>query len=171
MGQHIPVTNSKSKYKQGYYIPKYPEKCILTESSLDKKGNFYRSAWERRFMFWVDHNPTILKWSSEPFSIPYWSEVKKAQALSKGKAYNGSKYFIDFYLKNDKNEEFLVEVKPLAETKPPKMPKKKTQKAMAGYMMKMATYEINVEKWKAAEQFCLQKGLYFKIITEVELKF
>lgn len=159
----------KGGLKQGYYNPKNPEKCVLTEGSLDKKGNFYRSGWEKKFMQWADMNPNVLTWSSEPFSIKYFSEIKQAQAMASGRQYRGSNYYIDFYIKTINCEEFLVEVKPFKETQPPKEPKKKTEKALFNYKKAMATYMINQAKWDAAREFAKEKGVKFIIITEKEL--
>lgn len=159
----------KGGLKQGYFIPRHPEKCILTEGSLDNKGNFYRSGWEKKFMQWADGNPNVVSWSSEPFSIKYWSAVKEAQAIENGRIYKGSNYYIDFYIKTINDEEFLVEVKPKKECTPPVMPRKKTEKAMMSYKKALMTYEINQAKWKYARAFAEEKGVKFIIITEDDL--
>lgn len=159
----------KGGLKQGYYTPRNPDKCVLTEGSLDNKGNFYRSGWERKFMQWADLNPAVVRWSSEPFSIPYINEVKRAECLAQGRPYKGSSYYIDFYIQTINQEEFLVEVKPYAETQPPKEPKKKTEKAMNNYKKAIQTYIVNQAKWEAAEAFAKEKGVKFIIITEKEL--
>lgn len=159
----------KGSLKQGYFNPKYPNKCILTEGSLDNKGNFYRSGWERKFMQWADLNPNVVSWSSEPFSIKYWSAVKEAQVLASGRMYKGSNYYIDFYIKTSNDEEFLVEVKPRKECQPPVPPRKKTEKSLATYNKALMTYEINQSKWKYARAFAEEKGVKFIIITEDDL--
>ena len=67
--QHKPVVNSdKVKYKQGYYIPKHPEKCLTAE-------NVYRSGWEYFFMRYCDDCPNIVRWASEPIKVQYWNPV------------------------------------------------------------------------------------------------
>jgi len=33
----------------------------------------------------------------------------------------------------------------------------------------MKTYQVNQAKWEAAERFCQENGIIFKIITEKEL--
>lgn len=144
------------QFKQGYYQPKNPNKCVLTEQSLDSKGNFYRSSWEKRAMMFFDIHPGIVKWSSEPFSIPYFNSVKNKV----------SNYYIDFFVETSNGKKFLVEVKPKKETIPPVYPKKKTPKGIANYNTAILTYTVNLAKWEAAKKFCEEKGLEFMILTE-----
>jgi hypothetical protein len=147
------------KFKQGYYEPKNPEKCILTKESLDSKGNMFRSSWELRAMRFFDLHPGILKWSSEPFGLEYFNPVK-------GKV---SKYFIDFYCETQTGEKFLVEVKPFKETIKPKIPKNQTPKSLEVYQSAIATFAVNTAKWDAAKKFCENKGIKFLILTEKEI--
>ena len=51
------------------------------------------------------------------------------------------------------------------QTAPPKKPKRETK----GYIYECTTWEINKAKWKAAQEFCEDRRLKFKIITENEL--
>ena len=60
---------------------------------------------------------------------------------------------------------YVIEVKPLKQTKPPK-PKKKVTKS---YIYECKTYAMNQAKWKAADEWCKDKRIEFKIITEREL--
>jgi hypothetical protein len=67
---------------------------------------------------------------------------------------------------------WLVEIKPYAQTIPPKPPRgnsKNPQKAEQNYIKAVETYAINQAKWKATEILCEEKGWIFKIITEKEL--
>lgn len=160
----------KGSLKQGTYIPRNPDKCVITEqANFDGKKNYYRSGWERKFMQWADMNPAVVRWSSEPFSIPYYSEAKAAECMASGRPYKGSNYHIDFYIETINGEEFLVEVKPYSETLPPKEPKKKTEKSMMNHNKAIQTYLINQDKWKAARAFAESKNIKFIIITEKEL--
>ena len=59
----------------------------------------------------------------------------------------------------------LLEVKPAAQTKPPATPKRRTKR----YISEVMTYGVNEAKWKAAKEFCDDKGWEFRIITEAEL--
>jgi len=119
----------------------------------------YRSLWEARFMKWCDLNPSIMEWGSEIVIIPYISPVDNKV----------HRYFVDFYikLKNNNNEiqKFLIEIKPERFTKPPLVPKKKTKK----FIDEVFTYSINEAKWKAANEYCLDRKMKFLILTEKEL--
>jgi hypothetical protein len=139
----------KSRYK-----PEYPAKY---------KGNpdniICRSSWERKFCRWCDLNENIIEWGSEEFWIPYRSPVD-------GRVH---KYFPDFIIKVKEQtgqiKTYVVEVKPKKQTMEPKVPKRKTK----SWLYEMKTYAVNQAKWKAAKEFCDDRLLEFKIITENEL--
>ena len=59
----------------------------------------------------------------------------------------------------------MIEVKPKKQTRPPKTPKRKTK----SYLYECKTYAVNQAKWKAAVEFCEDRRIKFKIITEDEL--
>jgi len=109
-------------------------------------------------MRYCDTNTKVIKWASEEIVIPYYNPVKKRMA----------KYYPDFYMeivnKEEKREKILIEVKPLKETMPPKY-KRRTKNVLIAEAM----YSQNQAKWKAAEEFCLDQGWTFKIMTEKEL--
>jgi len=67
-------------------------------------------------------------------------------------------------LKDGKVTTYILEVKPLAQTKMP-VQKRKTKR----FIQEAATYAINQEKWRAADLFCREQGWQFKVITEKEL--
>lgn len=120
---------------------------------------FYRSLWERRFMVYCDNNPAIIEWGSEEVIIPYRSPIDKKV----------HRYFPDFYIKyvNSKGQSIreLIEVKPKKQCSPPKQPKRQTRR----YLQECATYMINQAKWKAAEDFCKDRRMGFRILTEDHL--
>jgi len=60
-----------TSYK-GKYTPKNPNKYAGDPSKI-----IYRSLWERKFMVFCDETASVLKWSSEEISIPYFSPKKK----------------------------------------------------------------------------------------------
>tara|TARA_B100001939_G_C16937077_1_gene616529 strand:- start:494 stop:913 length:420 start_codon:yes stop_codon:yes gene_type:complete len=135
---------------QGKYNVSFPRKY-----KGDSNNVIYRSSWEYKFMKWCDLTPSIQEWGSEEIIIPYISPVD-------GKRH---RYFPDFYVKIA-NRKYLVEVKPMKQTKEPKTQKRVTKK----YISEVTTWAVNKAKWKAAEEFCLDQGWEFKIITEKELK-
>ena len=136
------------------YSPRYPQKY---------KGDFNniicRSSWERRFCSWCDLNENIIEWGSEEFWIPYLSPVDNRI----------HRYFPDFIIKVKEStgqiKTYVIEVKPKRQTQPPK-PKSRVTK---GFLYEAKTYAVNQAKWKAAVEFCKDRMLEFKIITEDEL--
>ena len=136
--------------KKGYYRPKNPKKY-----KGDYKNIFFRSSWEEKFMKYCDTKQYILEWGSEEYVIPYRDPTS-------GKV---RRYFPDFYIKV-KGKKYMVEVKPLYQTKEPKTQKRIDKK----YIREVVTYSVNRAKWKAAQKFCKQLGWQFQIITEKELK-
>ena len=142
------------KFLQGRYNPKNPSKYKGNASNI-----VYRSSWELRLMNYLDCNSNVIKWSSETVIIPYRSP--KDEQIHR--------YFIDFYAEiNDGNggiRKLLIEVKPKAQTLPPKEPKKKTKSFFNSCM----TYAINQAKWEAAKRFVEINNMEFVIMTEVEL--
>jgi hypothetical protein len=155
----------KKGIKSGYYEPVNPEKWIITESFDMKKGKpgiKYRSSWEHMFFKFMDFNDNIVKANSEGMVIPYQNPVT-------GKT---SKYYMDAMMETKGGKIWLVEIKPYAQTIPPKPPRgnsKNPQKAEQNYIKAIETYAINQAKWKATEILCEEKGWIFKIITEKEL--
>ena len=139
---------------KGKYAPQNPEKY---------KGNvkniIYRSMWERRFMKYCDTNPSITAWASEELIIPYLSPIDKKM----------HKYYPDFIVKlldkDNITKTMVIEVKPKKETVPPKKKNKKTFK----YLEEVRVWGVNDAKWKAAKEFCANKGWHFKILTEDQL--
>ena len=144
MGESI-----KSKFK-----PSFPQKY-----QGDANNIICRSSWERKFCNYCDTNPNILKWASEEFSIPYVSPVDNRV----------HRYYPDFLIEvretSGKIKKYVVEVKPLKQTQPPKQGKRVTK----SFLYEAKTYAVNQAKWKAASEFCLDNGVEFKIITEKEL--
>ena len=120
---------------------------------------YYRSLWERRFMVYCDNNPNIVEWGSEEIIIPYKSPVDKRV----------NRQFPDFYIKyvNSKGQAIreIIEVKPKSQCKPPPVPKRQTRK----FKQKVLTYIINQAKFKAAEEFCKDREMGFRILTEDHL--
>jgi len=58
--------------------------------------------------------------------------------------------------------ESIIEIKPKKQTKPPK----ENLKHRRRYLREVKTFVVNEAKWKAAEEFCENKGLQWKIMTE-----
>ena len=111
-------------------------------------------------MVYCDRNEKVLEWGSEEVIIPYLSPWDNKI----------HRYFPDFYMKVKQNsggvKKFIIEVKPKYQCKPPaKNPKRKTKK----WYNDVKNYVINEAKWKSANDFCLDNGMEFKILTEDHL--
>lgn len=140
-------------FKKGIYKLVHPEKYMLPNPPV------YRSSWEQRICYYMDHNTNVIKWASEPFKIKYFLPTD-------GKWH---KYTPDFYCEINTNQGIkiqLIEVKPKQQSKPPKPPKKKTAKSLRNFKALQLTVFKNQQKWEAAELLCKQKGWDWKIITE-----
>ena len=139
----------------GKYYPRYPKKY-----KGDPTNIVYRSLWERKFMNYCDLTENVSEWQSEEFWIPYRSPIDNRV----------HRYFPDFYIKykdsSGKRRSVVIEVKPKSQTKmPPQNPKKRTKSG--AYSVR--TYAVNQAKWKAAREFCKDRNIEFKIMTEHEL--
>jgi hypothetical protein len=139
---------------KGRFVPKNLSKYIGNPTNI-----VYRSSWELKLMEFLDSQPNVLKWCSEEVVIPYYNPVD-------GKMH---RYFMDFFVlyKNAMGQEVrkLIEVKPYAQTIPPKKPLKMTK----SYKRAVIAYATNQAKWKAARLFCEQKDMIFDIFTEYHL--
>jgi len=104
-------------------------------------------------------NESIIAWGSEEIRIKYYDPVKKKVRT----------YFPDFIIKVKESDgrikKYIIEIKPKKQTVPPK-PRSRTTKS---YINEVYTYATNQAKWKAADEFCKDHMLEFKIITEDEL--
>ena len=139
----------KSRYK-----PTNPQKYTGNPNNI-----ICRSSWERKFCQWCDRKENVISWASEEISIPYVSP----------KDNRIHRYYPDFLIKvkeyNNKIQTYVVEVKPKKQTLPPK-PRKRITKS---YIYECTTYAVNQAKWKAANEFCKDNRINFKIVTEDEL--
>ncbi len=148
------------EFKQGIYKPTNREKC------LNKVPVVYRSFLEARLFRVLDRSSNVLEWSSEQVIIPYKNPVKSAQ---EGETVY-SRYFVDVYMKMTIGEEvkkFIVEIKPFAQTQPPKPSKKKKTSTV---IYENAQWSVNQAKWEAARKWAEKKGMDFLIITEKNIE-
>ncbi len=139
---------------RGKYFPSNTKKYKGDPSNI-----IYRSLWERKFMVYCDRNEKIVEWGSEEFFIPYRSPLD-------GKIH---RYFPDFYVKVKTPrgmKKWIVEVKPKRQVeRPPQNPKRRTK----AWAYSVQTWVVNQAKWKAAKEFCADRGYEFKIMTEDDL--
>lgn len=144
------------KYNQGRYSPRNPQKYKGDPTQIE-----YRSGWELKLMQRLDDEANVIWWSSETTIIPYRSPIDRKI----------HRYFVDFTVRvrraDGTERTLLIEVKPRAQTQPPML--KEGAKMTAAYKRKVITYAVNDAKWKAAKEYCLDRGYDFQIFTESEL--
>ena len=143
------------KIQQGYFNPSNPSKYVGDPSKI-----IFRSSWELKFLKWCDASPTVMRYSSEPVGIRYYSPLDK----------RGHTYYVDFYIEtrdnNGLDQRWLIEVKPNKYVSPPKAPDRMTDKQTANYVYAAKQYIVNQAKFEAAKGFAAERGLKFGIITE-----
>lgn len=137
---------------QGRYTLNHPEKYLG-----DKEKVVYRSSWEYDAFKFCDNNPHILKWASEEIAIPYALPTPNGGMRK-------ANYYPDLFLvykdKAGNMHKEVIEIKPKKQTRPSQARKASTK------MMENAVYFKNCLKWEAAEKWCKQRGIVFKILHE-----
>lgn len=145
-------------------MSKYPEPVrfnpINKQKYIGNVGNIWaRSSWELKFLRWCDRNPSVLKYNSEDVIIKYFSSADN-------KIRN---YHIDFYIIVKKLDgtisKMLIEIKPYVQTIQPKKNNKKNKT----FLYECYTYQVNMDKWQAAEKFAFKNSMEFKVLTEYDL--
>ena len=135
-------------FAKGKFTPKHPEKYIgLTMPT-------YRSSWEFSFMNFCDNSPSIQKWASEAIKIPYRNPLNGKQTVYV------PDFFIQYLDKNNKIQIELIEIKPANQQLLEKVGKNKVNQAL---------FFKNQAKWKAAELYCKQQGIKFRVINENDM--
>lgn len=145
--------------KKGVYILKNPTKYV---GPITDGGVLYRSSWEERVFYYMDHNLNVIEWSSEGLAIPYLFRLD-------GKIH---KYYPDVVAKintRDGIKTFVIEVKPLKQTMEPTKPKNRSLSRKEKYDKEMFTYIRNTDKWEEAKKYCDKHGYQFEIFTEREI--
>ena len=135
-------------FAQGIFVPKNPEKYV------GKHKPKYRSGWEMTMMLFLDNNPSILQWASEPIFIPYIHPLT-------GKKANYIPDFLVIY--ENKYKQRIAEI---VEIKPKKQSLIESRTASA---KDRAIVAVNHAKWSAAMIFCKRSGMTFRVITESDI--
>jgi len=143
------------KTYKGFFKPKNPQKYRGDPTNI-----IYRSRWETIVMDRFDRDPNVISWGSEEVIVPYRSPIDNRV----------HRYFVDFIVttinKDGRKETALIEVKPAIQTRPPVLKENKKNKR---YIQEVMTWGVNEAKWKAATDYCENRGWKFIIITEKEL--
>lgn len=140
---------------KGYFNPSNPHKYMGDPSNI-----IYRSRWELIVMGRLDKDPNVIWWGSEETVIPYRSPVDNRI----------HRYFVDFTVRiketTGKIKTKLIEVKPSSQCRPPPLMEGKKSKK---YINEVLRWGVNSAKWKAAREFCKDRGYEFLIMTEHEI--
>lgn len=174
---HKPVISDKSKYHQGYYTPKHPEKWLTQIIE-------FRSSWEYAFCRWCDDNPQILKVASEPIGIKYLDPCGNLEYCMKHNLdindphfWKERTYYTDFWIevaddtKPDGKKRIFIEIKPYDQTQCPKpLTESATLKDHKAYNRAAQTYLTNQSKWTYAKKYFEERGAEFMVITERTLQ-
>jgi hypothetical protein len=137
-----------SKFARGKYEMKHPEKYI------GNKVPTYRSSWEWSFMNFCDNNKSVQKWASEAIQIPYKDPLTGRQTVYV------PDFFIQYVDKNSKMIVELIEIKPSSQQIIERVGKNKYNQAQ---------FIKNQAKWTAANLWCKQQGIRFRILNENDL--
>lgn len=157
-----PRLNRNSVYKNGVIQANKLKKFVPTENST---SFVYRSSYEYLFMIWCENNESVIAWSSEPYSIPYFD-------LSSNRNRN---YWIDFSFVDVNNVCWLVEVKPSSDIKNVKKFKKHLSTISNPEVKKHFCFSHkrdskNLSKWVAAKNYCKKHNFRFILVDETFLK-
>jgi hypothetical protein len=136
-----------AKFANGFYQITNPDKYV------GKKVPHFRSSWEHTFMRFCDENPAVLQWASEAIHIPYRNPFTNKNTI----------YVPDFMIMyvNKNGEKFgeLIEIKPSTQTTLESARSPRDQAAAV----------LNMHKWQAAQAWCGQNGLRFRVVTENDI--
>jgi hypothetical protein len=136
-----------SKYAQGIFVPKYPEKYVGRGSIK------YRSSWEFAFMQMCDNHPSIINWASESVRIPYQNP------LTGKNTFYVPDFFIVYQDKNGQNHAEVIEVKPSKEMAFENARSQRDKLAVI----------VNYAKWTAAAAWAKNNGIKFRVVSENDI--
>ncbi len=137
-----------TKFARGKFTMKHPEKYVGLKSPI------YRSSWEFSFMKFCDTNESVQKWASEAIQIPYRDPLTGKQTVYV------PDFFIQYVDKFNKMHVELIEIKPASQTILERVGKNKYNQAQ---------FVKNQAKWAAANIWCKQQGIKFRIINENDM--
>lgn len=137
-----------AKFARGKFNMTQPEKYVGTKIPT------YRSSWEFQFMRFCDTNNSVQKWASEAVSIPYRDPLTGRQTIYV------PDFFIQYVDKNNKMHVELIEIKPASQSILERVGKNKYNQAQ---------FVKNQAKWQAANIWCKQQGIKFRILNENDM--
>lgn len=136
------------KFAQGKFEMKNPNKYVGIKTPLA------RSSWEFVFMRMLDEHAGVVNWASESIQIPYRDPLTGRQTI----------YVPDFFIvyndKNGKKHAEVVEIKPSSQT---------VREAVGKSAYNQQQYVKNMAKWEAANAWCKQQGVRFRVVSENDI--
>jgi hypothetical protein len=136
------------KFAQGRFDMKNPDKYV------GKKTPLARSSWEFVFMRMLDEHQGVQSWASESIQIPYRDPLTGRSTI----------YVPDFFIvyndKNGRKHAEVVEVKPASQT---------FKEQVGKSLYNQEQYVKNLAKWEAANAWCKQQGIIFRVINEGDI--
>jgi len=136
-----------AKYANGFYQITNPGKYV------GKKTPHYRSGWEHTFMRFCDNNPNVLQWASESIHINYVNPFTNRPTI----------YVPDFFIvyvdKSGAKKAELIEIKPSSQSALESAKSTRDQAAAV----------LNMYKWQAAQAWCKNQGITFRVVTENDI--
>jgi hypothetical protein len=136
------------KFSRGPYTLKNPAKYVGTNNPI------YRSSWEWHFMHMCDTHPNIENWASESVRIPYLDPLTNQPTTYV------PDFFISYIDKTGKKYTEIVEIKPRSQT---------VRESVGKSVYNQAQYVKNQAKWEAANIWCKQRGVRFRVINEQDM--
>lgn len=137
-----------AKFAQGRFDMKNPAKYV------GKKTPLARSSWEFVFMRMLDEHQGVQSWASESIQIPYRDPLTGRSTI----------YVPDFFIvyndKNGRKHAEVVEVKPASQT---------FKEQVGKSLYNQEQYVKNLAKWEAANAWCKQQGIIFRVINEGDI--
>lgn len=136
------------KFAQGRFEMKNPTKYVGTRKPLA------RSSWEFVFMRMLDEHSGVESWASESIQIPYRDPLTGRYTI----------YVPDFFIvykdKSGKKHAEVVEVKPANQT---------IRENVGNNRYNQEQYVKNLAKWEAANKWCKQQNIRFRVINESDI--
>ena len=151
--------NYKTDTHKGSYNVLHKEKY------LGNRPTVYKSTWEVHVFHALDVNPNVLKWGYECIEIHYMNPVLQKWAT----------YYPDIFCivktESGRTVQYLLEIKPAKFCGVPKKPTMKRSpelfnKRMKTYKAACLDFMVNSAKWEAAELWCKQNNVVWKILNE-----
>ena len=134
-----------AKFAQGRFEMKNPSKYIGTKTPLA------RSSWEFVFMRMLDEHNGVEKWASESIQIPYRDPLTGKYTIYV------PDFFITYIDKNGAKHAEVVEIKPASQT---------LLENVGKSVYNQQQYVKNMAKWEAANKWCKQQGIKFRVVNE-----